>query len=282
MPEKEESIEKERLIKLWKAYEEQEKEYSEALKKILTQEKEILKANKMIASMRKLIEDKNKELMELELKNTSLQNDLDEVHPKLQERNSLLEKSNKRYAQLYALTEELEEELEEAKKQISARDMWFERNFSTMDEFRKSLNERQHLLDKVAQGESITSSKTMLELKKIEEEAEKEELEPEEEVTVEEKKPEVDTPSLEDELEGSLDLFGDKDEELEEVPPLNSAHIIQELCKLDSINPTRAKALIAKGFDTLNKIRKASTDELLEVEGFDELLIESLRIDLLE
>ena len=259
--------ERQRLIKLWKAYEVQEKEYSEALKKILTQEKTIREANKMKLNLRQLIEEKNRELMELELKNTSLKTDLNEINPQLEEKGRLLTESKKRYAKLYALTEELEEELERARRENKARDDWFKENISALENLNRSLDERRLLIENAMKGEEVTSGKIMLELDKP---GFKDEIasvidEEESELKVE--------PSLEE-------IYNPEEEPMTEEK--GRIDVIKEFTKLESLNPTLSNALYNADITTLEQLREASNEELLTVKGFDELRIESLRIDLME
>ena len=281
--------ERQRLIKLWKAYEVQEKEYSEALRKILTQEKTIREANKMKLNLRQLIEEKNRELMELELKNTSLRTDLSELGPQMEERGRLLGESKKRYAKLYALTEELEEELERARREIKARDGWFKENISALENLHRSLDERRLLIESAVKGEEVSSGKIMLELEKpgfkdeiasvVDEEEPELKVEPslEEVYSVEEEPKEEPELKVEPSLE---EVYSVEEEPKEEGK--GRIEVIKEFSKLESLNPTLANALYNKEITDLDQLRKTSTEDLLTVKGFDELKVESLRIDLME
>lgn len=256
MTENQDSVEKERLVKLWEAYKVQEKEYSVALKKILAQEKSLHKMKKMEKNMHLLIEEKNREIMNLQLKTTGLQNDLDEMLPQLEQKESEIASAKVRYKKLYVITEELEEEVDEARDQLQARDDWFSKNFKNMEGFVKSLEERKTFLEQAGKGEPSTYGDGMgLN-------------EPKEEKKTELKaKPLVPLESAVQDEPGMA---------------MEKPRAIKLLCKLDTLNPTRAKALYDSGFTSIDKIKNASNEKLLEVAGFDELLIESLRIDLLE
>ena len=279
------SKERKRLIDLWKAYETQEREYSEALKKILTNEKSLREAGKMKRSLRQLIEEKNREIMELELKNTTLKTDLNEIRPQMEEKERLVVENKKRYAKLYALTEELEEELERARKEIEARDRWFKENISNLENLNKSLGERKLLIDHAKKGEEISSSKMMMELERP---GIKEEIAS----VVEEKIPdEVDETSFDEEpsfdegpsFDEETSFDNNEDLEEEQVEPEKSRiDVIKEFSKLDSLNPTLANALYNSNYLTLEQLRNASESDLLTVKGFDELRVESLRLDLMD
>jgi len=267
------SKERKRLVELWKAYETQEREYSEALKKILTNEKSLREAGKMKRSLRSLIEDKNREIMELELKNTTLKTDLEEIRPQMEEKERLVVENKKRYAKLYALTEELEEELERARNEIGARDRWFKDNVSNLENLNKSLGERKLLIEHAKKGEELSSSKVMMELERpgIKEEVAS--------MVEEEISDELEEPSFEDEA-----TF-DNSENLEEEPKgleKSRIDVIKDFSKLESLNPTLANALYNSGYTTLTQLRVARESDLLAVKGFDELRVESLQLDLSE
>ncbi len=279
------SKERKRLIELWKAYETQEREYSEALKKILTNEKSLREAGKMKRSLRQLIEEKNREIMELELKNTTLKTDLDEIRPQMEEKERLVVENKKRYAKLYALTEELEEELERARKEIEARDRWFKENISNLENLNKSLDGRKLLIEQAKKGEELSSSKAMMELERP---GIKEEIAS----VVEENIPdEVDEPSFDEEptfddepsFEENTSFDDDEDMVEEQMKPEKSRiDVIKEFSKLDSLNPTLANALYNSGYTTLEQLRDTSESDLRTVKGFDELRVESLQLDLME
>ena len=280
MAEETTSKERKRLIKLWEAYEKQEKEYSEALKKILSLEKKLREEKKMKTSLRQLIEDKNREIMELELKNTSLNTDLNEMRPQVEESGRLLAESKKRYAKLYALTEEVEEELERTRREVAARDLWFKENISNLERLKRSLDDRRLLIEQAEKGEEVSSTKIMLNLEKpgIEEEiasvvAEEEIREMDEEI---------------EEIEEGIRV----EEEVESVPERtvlveentvkSRIDVIKEFSRIESLNPTLANGLYNAGFTTFKQLQGAAADELMAVKGFDELRVESLRIDLID
>ncbi len=280
MAEETTSKERKRLIKLWEAYEKQEKEYSEALKKILSLEKKLREEKKMKTSLRQLIEDKNREIMELELKNTSLNTDLNEMRPQVEESGRLLAESKKRYAKLYALTEEVEEELERTRREVAARDLWFKENISNLERLKRSLDDRRLLIEQAEKGEEVSSTKIMLNLEKpgIEEEiasvvAEEEMREMDEEIE------EIEEGILEEEEVLSVP---EKLGLVEENTVKSRIDVIKEFSRIESLNPTLANGLYNAGFTTFKQLQGAAADELMAVKGFDELRVESLRIDLID
>jgi len=58
--------------------------------------------------------------------------------------------------------------------------------------------------------------------------------------------------------------------------------VIKDFSRLDSLNPPLANALYNAGFSELAQIRNASDDALLAIRGFDELRVESLKLDLMD
>ncbi len=310
--------EQERLVKLWDAYQKQEKEYSEALKKILSLEKELRESNKMKKSLRLLVEEKNRDIMELEVSNTSLKTDLSEMLPQIEEKDRILSESKKRYAKLYALTEELEEELEVARKETSARDKWFEENISVLDNLKKTLAQRKLMVDRAGRGEDIGSAVLKLELERtsVDEEIDsaiersgsgvEEEEKPSFAEVVKEEDVDVDGDVGESDGNDNVEAggtdssspdFSEKEIEdfevsnampeeagvAEALAPLKGRiDVIKDFSRLDSLNPTLANALYNAGFSELAQIRNASDDALLAIRGFDELRVESLKLDLMD
>ena len=280
MAEETTSKERRRLIKLWEAYEKQEKEYSEALKKILGLEKILREEKKMKSSLRQLIEDKNREIMDLELRNTTLNTDLNEMRPQVEESGRLLAESKKRYAKLYALTEEVEEELERTRREVAARDRWFKENISNLERLKRSLDERKLLIEQAEKGEEVSSAKIMLNLEKpgIEEEIAS--------VVAEEEMSEMDEEIEEIEedirVEEEVRSVPERAVLVEENTVKSRIDVIKEFSKIESLNPTLANGLFNAGFTTFKQLQGATTSELMAVKGFDEVRIESLRIDLID
>lgn len=303
--------EQKRLVKLWDAYQKQEKEYSDALKKILALDKELREAHKMKKALRQLVEEKNSEIIELEVKNTSLKADLAEALPRLEEKDRTLLESKKRYAKLYALTGELEEELDIAGREIGARDKWFAENLSLLENLHKTLDQRKKMIGSAIKGDDLDSATLKIELERpdIEEEMSAAmtvvptfiradgpiptAIEPEDmggEEDAGNKRDVEDEPGdyefLEGPEENPREPAGSADggdagpaPKITERPRMD---VIREFSLFDSLNPTLANALYNAGYTDMGQLGDASSEDLLAVRGFDELRVESLRLDLMD
>jgi predicted flap endonuclease-1-like 5' DNA nuclease len=136
------SKDQERLAKLWDAYEEQEREFNLALKKISELEKKNRELEKINATLKKVTEGRDREIRELEIKETALEEENSQFRPELERLESLYQDEKERYAKLFAITEELEEELETARTELEIRDRWFQKHFGQLESFNVAMKER--------------------------------------------------------------------------------------------------------------------------------------------
>lgn len=143
------SKDKERLAKLWDAYEAQEREFNTALTKIKTLEDQLKDRDRIIDTLKKVVESRDKELRDMEIRTTTLSDEKTRTEPVIDELKSSLRAEKERYAKLFAITEELEEEIEEARKQLEARDQWYNRNVGKLEALDEALKERNRMLASV-------------------------------------------------------------------------------------------------------------------------------------
>jgi DNA repair exonuclease SbcCD ATPase subunit len=140
------SKDKERLAKLWDAYEAQEREFNQALTKIKTLEDQHRDRDRIIDTLKKVVESRDKELRDLEIRHTTLNDEKSRTEPVIDELKTSLRSEKERYAKLFAITEELEEELEEARSQLEARDHWFNRNVGKLEALDEAIRERSRMV----------------------------------------------------------------------------------------------------------------------------------------
>lgn len=133
---------KERLAKLWDAYETQEKEFNQALTRIKALEDQVKDRDRIIDTLKKVVESRDRELREQEIRLTALTDEQARSDPVIRTLKTSLREEKERYAKLFAITEELEEELEEARKQSTVRDQWFRSNVGKLEALDQAIRER--------------------------------------------------------------------------------------------------------------------------------------------
>jgi chromosome segregation ATPase len=139
--------ERERLAKLWDAYEAQEKEVTALKNKIGMMERELSEKDRIVKSLKDVLEARDRENRELEIEVTGLRGDKASFEPKIGELTSALRVEKERFAKLFRLAEELDEELRVARREISARDEWFRIHVDQLRGIGKAIDERDTLIE---------------------------------------------------------------------------------------------------------------------------------------
>lgn len=155
--------ERERLAKLWDAYEAQEKEVSALKNKITVLEREISEKDRIVNSLKDVLEARDRENRELEIEVTALRGDKASFGPKVSELTKALRVEKERFAKLFQLAEELDEELRVARKEISARDEWFRIHVDQLRGISKAIDERDDLIDAASGKKAKADYKPALE-----------------------------------------------------------------------------------------------------------------------
>jgi hypothetical protein len=252
----------ERLAKLWDAYEEQEREFNLALKKINELEKKFNETSKINTTLKKVTEGRDREIRELEIKVTALEEENSSFRPELERLENLYREEKERYAKLFAITEELEEELDTARTELELRDRWFQQYFGQLENFTLALKERAIMIreSKFTSPEKVKSRK----FERIEDEPEEEEV----------KKIKFESLGPDDD-EGELSAV--KIETGEE--PATDAPAGDDfggLTKLELVNEDLAKTLIDAGVTDVHRLAEMETIELAKVEGISPTLARKL------
>jgi predicted flap endonuclease-1-like 5' DNA nuclease len=251
---------KERLAKLWDAYEEQEREFNLALKKIASLEGKMTETSKINSTLKKVTEGRDREIRELEIKVTALTEENELFRPELERLETLYKDEKERYAKLFAITEELEEELENARVELEMRDKWFQKYFGQLENFNMAMKERAIMIreSKFTSPEKVKPVR----FEKVDLGREEEEK-PEKKVKFESLGPDEDQPEEKDDSSEpdeskkdltELDLVDDeiagklKDAGIKDITELATMST-PELAKIEGISPTTARKLIKAAKD---------------------------------
>ena len=138
---------KERLMKLWDAYESQEKEMAAALARIKDLEEKEKDKERVISTLRELVDSKDAELRKFEIKGSSLDKETSEYKERLQEVTESLNMERSRYKKLYVITQELEGGVDTLTKELESRDRWFRDNLSFFDELPHRMGKRIDMIE---------------------------------------------------------------------------------------------------------------------------------------
>lgn len=138
--------ERERLAKLWDAYELQEKDFTTAKDKIRALERELEEKDRISESLKQVAANRDGQLRELETRHASLEREKRDFEPRMTEMEKELGKQNEQFSKLYKLAEELDTDLQKAKREIEARDGWFRENVQVFNALCNSITSRERMV----------------------------------------------------------------------------------------------------------------------------------------
>lgn len=223
---------KERLMKLWDAYESQEKEMAATLARIRDLEEKEMDKDRVISTLRELVDSKDTELRKLEVKESSLDKESSDYKERLQEVTESLNLERSRYKKLYIITQELEGDVEKVTKELESRDRWFRDNLSFFEELPQRMGKR---MDMIPGGENRRSI-----LEELGEPSEK-------------PRPKLAPAKPKEEAK------------FEKVDP--KQEIMKALLSIPGIDEEKASVLVGAGYGDLSKLKGASPFELVNLDG---------------
>ena len=153
--------ERQRLAKLWDAYEKQEKEMAALKEKAGHLEMDLLDRDRIIKSLKDVLEGRDRRTRELEIEMTSLRGDKTGWEPRLKALETDLRLEREKFARLFALAEELEEEIKVAKKAIEARDEWYHSHVDVLGDLNRAMADYDKMMTTL--GKQVETSKAALE-----------------------------------------------------------------------------------------------------------------------
>ena len=157
------NVERERLAKLWDAYEIQERELAEAKEKIRVLEQELEEKVTMLDTLKGVIEARDKDVRDVEVKLAALEKMHSKCGGKTEEMGKELDRANERFTKLYAIAEEMENELKDVRKKLQLRDEWFKDNIDIIKRMVKSIEERESLIAPLEEPPSVKDVQTLKE-----------------------------------------------------------------------------------------------------------------------
>ena len=232
MTDEELRLSKERLMKLWDAYEMQEKELKTMTGKVKDLEEKLREKDRVVETLRELVEAKDIELRKLEVKGTTLDKETADHKGRLDELTENLNLERGRYKRLFLITQELEKEVDRLSKELEDRDRWFRDNMAFLEEFPARVGKRLEMVHRVFKRPPLDG-------------------------LMEPGRP-VDTPPAQAPAQ-------EKEMGFERVDP--KAEALKELTSIPGVDESKANLLIKAGYDSKTKLKGASPFELVKIEG---------------
>ena len=147
------SEESERLLKLYDAYEIQEKESVNLKAEIEVLEKEIVEREIEKEGLEGLLDEKDHRLRELELRAAKSSKQVDFLEPELQKMEEKFTREKERLGKVFNIAEELDNDLRLAVSEMKARDDWYVAHMALFEDLNKAIKERYELIEKAVEAE---------------------------------------------------------------------------------------------------------------------------------
>ncbi len=145
--------EQDRLLKLYDAYEIQEKEMVNLRAEIEVLEKEIVDREIEKEGMEGLLSEKDNRLREIELKAAKATKQVDFLEPELQKMEEKFTREKERLGKIFNIAEELDNDLRLAVAEMKARDDWYVNHMSLFEDLNKAIKDRYELIEAAVEAE---------------------------------------------------------------------------------------------------------------------------------
>ncbi len=221
---------KERLMKLWDAYETQERELKSAIGRVNDLEERQRDKERVIETLRELAESKDQELRKLELMSSSSGKEVSDLRNRLDEANRQLELERSRFKKLFVLTQELESDVDRLGKELDERDRWFRDNSAMLEQFPSVLGKRLGMVSERPTTQSIESE----------------------------------MPSMVGPAPAQA-RSGSERTTFEKIDPEKEA--LEHLRSIPGVDDARARTLLLAGYGSMEKLKTVSPFELLKLDG---------------
>ena len=146
------SEEQERLLKLYTAYESQEKEVIDLRAERDVLEKEVIEREIEKESLQSLLREKDTRIQELELRSSKATKQVEHLEPELRTAEEKLTRERDRLGKVYGIAEELDNDLRLAVTEMKARDEWYVAHMSLFEDLNKAIQERYTMIESAVQA----------------------------------------------------------------------------------------------------------------------------------
>jgi len=145
--------ETERLLKLYDAYELQEKEMVNLRAEIEVLEKEIVEREIEKESFETLLSEKDNRIRDLELRATKSSKQVDFLEPELQTMEEKYSREKDRLGKVFGIAEELDNDLRLAVVEMKSRDDWYVDHMGLFEDLNKAIKIRYEMIERSVEAE---------------------------------------------------------------------------------------------------------------------------------
>lgn len=147
------SEETDRLLKLYSAYEQQEKELLDTKAEIEVLEKEIVEREITKEGLEALLAEKDVRIRDLELKASKTSKQVEHLEPELQKMEEKYAREKDRLGKVFSIAEELDNDLRLAVVELKTRDEWYMAHMSLFEDLNKAIKQRYDLIESAVESE---------------------------------------------------------------------------------------------------------------------------------
>jgi chromosome segregation ATPase len=145
--------ETERLLKLYAAYEVQEKEIVDFRAEVEVLEKEIVEREIEKESLESLLTEKDARIRDLELKSSKSGKQVEHLEPELQKMEEKFAREKDRLGKIFSIAEELDNDLRLAVTELQTRDEWYMEHMALFEDLNKAIKRRYEMIESAAEAE---------------------------------------------------------------------------------------------------------------------------------
>ncbi|MDP6906001.1 MAG: hypothetical protein QF440_01115 [Candidatus Thalassarchaeaceae archaeon] len=145
--------ETERLVKLYDAYEQQEKEIVGLRAEIQVLEKEVIDKEIERESMEHLSKQKDDRIHDLEMTATKAQKRVEHLEPELEKMEERFTREKDRLGKVFEIAEELDSDLRLAVAEMKARDDWYVSHMQVFEDLNRAIKTRYDMIETAVEAE---------------------------------------------------------------------------------------------------------------------------------
>lgn len=151
--EEEKAQETERVLKLYDAFSEQEKELTTLKAEVEVLEKEIVGREIEKEGLEALLTEKDNRLREVEMKGAKSGKHVEFLEPELEKMEEKYSREKNRLAKVFGIAEELDNDLRLAVTELKVRDDWYVDHMALFEDLNKAIKDRYELIERAVEAE---------------------------------------------------------------------------------------------------------------------------------
>lgn len=237
--------ERDRLAKLWDAYEVQENELRQNKEKITKINEILVDKDRIIISLKHVLETRDAELRNAQIDLNKLKKEREEYQPKIEELQRLCREEKDKLSKLFVLAQELDTNLSTAKQDILTRDEWFKTHVEAYRGMQKAIESYDGMIKESREKKDVRPHIREEVRKIVEAKAKPAEITEKKEIVP---TPEITVPTASTE-------------------PMTKEAFIELLMTVPSLGRSKAEAIYDAGYTDLAKIRQSIPRDLSNVKG---------------